>query len=75
MKKLATILMLSFFALTAGAAFAGDDKKCDAKADKKSGHKCCAAAEEKEKKVAKPADKNETAKPAAAVAKNGASAS
>ena len=77
MKKLVTVLMLSFFALTASAAFAHDDKKCDEKTDKKScagktGKKCCADEKESEKKAAKPADKTETAKPAA-IEKSGAS--
>jgi hypothetical protein len=70
MKKLATVLMLSFFALTASAALADDHKKCDEKATKKScagktGMKCCAGEKASEKKAEKPAEKTETAKPAA----------
>ena len=82
MKKLATVLMLSFFALTASAAFADDHKSCAEKSVEKSadksakkscaGMKCCAGDKASEKKAAKPADKSETAKPAAD-AKGGAS--
>ena len=73
MKKLATVLMLSLFALIASAAFAHDDKKCDEKADKKAcaGKKCCAGEKESGKKAAaKPAEKTEAAKPAAENGKN-----
>ena len=70
MKKLVSVLVLSFFALTAASAFADGDKKCDAKAEKKScaGKKCCAGDKAGEKKAAaKPADKTDSAKPAVAV--------